>query len=144
MAVTIKGSGQVVVQIVQGTYGTQSSTSSTSYVDTGLSASITPTSASNKVLIFINIPDVYNNDAQNRIYLNIVRSSTQIVEFVKHGNYRGGGQGLVTFGGATSYLDTPATTSATTYKVQIKTNTSSAFWCFDNSTATITLMEISG
>ena len=45
------GSAGAVVQVVNATYNTQASSTSTSYADTGLTASITPSSASNKVLV---------------------------------------------------------------------------------------------
>jgi hypothetical protein len=132
-----------VIQVVNATFSTSSSTTSTSYGDTGLSASITPTSSSSKILIFANIPDVFNNtNASTIAYFNIVRGSTQIIEFVKHGNFINLSNNLITFGGSTSYLDNPATTSSTTYKVQTKTSTGTLNWCYNNSTATITLMEI--
>lgn len=131
-----------VLQVVSNT-SSQGSTTSTSYVDTGLTVSITPTSASNKILVLISMPDLYNNDAVNATSLNVVRASTQIIEFVRHGNYRGASSGgLVTYGGSTAYLDSPNTTSSTTYKVQIKTSADTTYWAYNNSTATITLMEI--
>jgi len=133
-----------VLQVVNATYNTQSSTSSTSYVDTGLSASITPTSSSSKILVIANIPDVYNGGATaaNLFYLNIVRGSTSIIDFIKHGNYISSLTGSVQFGGSTCYLDSPATTSSTTYKVQTKVSAGTFTWCFNTSQATITLMEI--
>jgi hypothetical protein len=132
-----------VLQVVNSTYSTVTTTSSLSYVDTGLSATITPSSASSKVLVFANIPDAHNNVSGSILYLNIVRASTQIIEFVKHGDYIGTANSLVTYGGSTSYLDSPNTTSATTYKVQFKVQANSQSVFLNTSTGTITLMEIS-
>ena len=44
-------SGGKVLQVVQATYSTQGTSTSTSFTDTGLTASITPSNASNKVLV---------------------------------------------------------------------------------------------
>ena len=131
-----------VLQVVMGTYSTQTCTSSTSYVDTGLSATITPSSASSKVLVFANVPDAHNNATGAVLFLNIVRASTQIIEFVKHGDYIQSNESLVTYGGSTSYLDSPNTTSATTYKIQFKVQSGSQCVFLNNSTGTIILMEI--
>jgi hypothetical protein len=137
------GVGGKVLQVVMGTFSTPVITSSTSYVDTGLSATITPSSASSKVLVFANVPDAHNNSQLSLIHLNIVRAGTQIIEFVKHGDYVGSSASLVTYGGSTSYLDSPNTTSSTTYKVQFKVGGTGAQYVFLNSsTGTIVLMEI--
>lgn len=131
-----------VLQVVNAVYSTYVITSSTSYVDTGFSATITPSSASSKVLVLANVPDTHNNSSTSLLYLNIVRASTQIIEFVKHGDYIATSASLVTYGGSTSYLDSPATTSATTYKIQFKTNTGQQSLFLNGGTGTITLMEI--
>ena len=134
-----------VLQVVMGTTATFVITSSTSYVDTGLSATITPSSASSKVLALANVPDAHNNASANLLYLNLVRQSTQIIEFVAHGDYIGTGNSLVTYGGSTSYLDSPNTTSAITYKVQFKVgNGGSQSLFLNNGRGTIVLMEIAG
>jgi hypothetical protein len=132
-----------VLQVVMGTTATFVITSSTSYVDTGLSATITPSSASSKVLALANVPDAHNNVSANLLYLNLVRQSTQIIEFVAHGDYIGSGTSIVTYGGSTSYLDSPNTTSAITYKVQFKVGNGGSQSLFLNAgTGTIVLMEI--
>lgn len=139
---TVQASAGQVLQVVNATYSTSTATVSTSYVDTGLTASITPKFATSKILVAVNVPDTFNNSAANLIYLRVARNSTAIIEFVKHGNYNASAIGSVTYAGSTSYLDSPATTSATTYKVQAKTISGTVFWCYNDSTATITLMEI--
>jgi hypothetical protein len=55
------GGGGKLLQLVQGTYSTQTGTSSTSYVDTGLSVTITPTLNTSKVLILISNPVLFWN-----------------------------------------------------------------------------------
>lgn len=134
-----------VLQVVNATYSTQLATSSTSYVDTGLSASITPTSATSKILIFVEQTGLGKNagDSAQRVALNILRNSTQIVQFELGAGYTGSSV-LNMFGGSGStYLDSPATTSSVTYKTQIKGFAGVTVYAnYDSCTSTITLMEI--
>jgi molybdopterin-binding protein len=53
MSVTISGSGQIIKQVVQGTLTSTVSISGSSWQSTGLTATITPTSASSKILVSI-------------------------------------------------------------------------------------------
>jgi hypothetical protein len=120
------GVGGKVLQVVSTTKTDTFSTTSTSLVDvTGLSVSITPSSASNKILVFMQL----TGNGTNLQFSQLVRNSTAIYK----GNDAGSRVG-VTFGslfygvggqssssGAAIFLDSPSTTSATTYKVQIRT-----------------------
>jgi hypothetical protein len=122
-----------VLQVLQATKTDTFSTSSTSYTDvTGLSVSITPSSASSKILVFMNTSISGGNGSDvNHVGVQIVRGSTAI--FV--GDARGTrmqGTGIVNTAIAGQmnhpnavYLDSPATTSTTTYKLQIKTTNAS-------------------
>ena len=115
-------------QVVNTTKTDTFSSSSTSYVDiTGLSLSITPTSASSTILIFAvvngaGVSGVSDTTAQ------LVRNSTAIGNGATAGN-RSVGFGQLNasssnmFPGAITFLDSPATTSATTYKIQAKLQT---------------------
>ncbi len=134
-----------VLQVVNATYSTQLATSSTSYVDTGLSASITPTSSTSKILILVVQTGVGKNagDSAQRVALNILRSSTQLIQFEVGAAYTGSSSTIVCGGSGASYLDSPATTSSVTYKTQIKGFAAvNVYAQYDNSTSTITLMEI--
>jgi hypothetical protein len=138
-------SAGTVLQVVNATYSTQLSTTSTSYVDTGLSASITPTSATSKILIFVEQTGVGKNagDSSQRVALNILRNSTQIVQFELGAGYTGSSVVNVFGGSGSTYLDSPATTSSVTYKTQIKGFAGvNVYANYDNCTSTITLMEI--
>ena len=120
-----------VLQVVSATLTTGFSTSSTSMVDvTGLSLSITPTSASSKVLITVNMSASAGAGGAVLFY-QMVRDSTAIgigttggANFnVTGGMYSGDAstnQNFIYPG--SQLLDSPATTSATTYKVQISSN----------------------
>ena len=149
-----------VLQVVQGTPKTDTfSTTSTSMVDiTGLSATITPTSASNRILVIVDLHIGYS------IYAGVVhllRGSTKI--YAGDGGLNRCGLFSNVYGSSNTNtlipvtamcLDSPGTTSATTYKLQ--TTTYGAGTQFVNRTSddinesnrdgrtvsTITLMEI--
>jgi 3D (Asp-Asp-Asp) domain-containing protein len=130
------------------------------FVDTGLTVNITPTSTSSKILVLASIGKIGSVTAGTMYNLRIVRDSTNILL----GN-ADGAKTLSSAGGATTltgenasvtmnYLDSPATTSETTYKVTYSGNGGEAVRINysrndDNSDApsakaasTITVMEI--
>lgn len=112
------GGGGKVLQVVQGTVLTGDvSTSSTTYSDLGLSVSITPSSASSKVLVFTTLTGCAKRTTDTSLLTKLLRGSTQI--FISDAGYTGSVV-RTNFGTvALNYLDSPATTSSTTYKVQI-------------------------
>ena len=114
-----------IIQVVQATSDTKTSTTSTSYVDTPLSATITPTATSNKILIRYNMTVAMGNDS-NIAYFQIIRGSTAVgngnqgssrikCHSALRGQHSDANPHGVTSG---EFLDTPSTTSATTYKIQ--------------------------
>ena len=133
-----------ILQVVNGTYSTQVSSSSSTYADTGLTATITPTSASSKILVLINQSGNYKDTSNTYIRERLLRGAVSIIEFdlnVANNNSTAvNGVG----GTGTCYLDSPATTSATTYKTQFAShsNTGNVFVQVSGSTSTITLMEV--
>jgi microcystin-dependent protein len=131
-----------VLQVVNATYGTETSTSSASYIDTGLTASITPTSATSKVLVFVDMTGIGATAASQRSNMAIVRNSTNILEFEKEAPYTTMTSEFGLGGVGATYLDSPATTSATTYKIQIKATAGTVFWNLKSGNSTITIMEI--
>lgn len=141
------GGGGKVLQVVQGTLATRVDSSSTTYADTGLSASITPTSASSKVLVIVSHNGCYKNEesGDNGLNLRLLRGATTLITLVEDGGYT-----LTSlknaFGSVTaSYLDSPATTSSTTYKTQLSNNRNGGAVAtqYDGApTSTIILMEI--
>ena len=143
--ISTKSTG-AVLQVVMGTTSTQVSTTSATFVDTGLSATITPSSTSSKILIFVSQNGIMKGAAANVVVnLSLVRTSTEIqrfgypVGYTNAANYWGGGQ-------STAYLDSPATTSATTYKTQVSISGGATVDVQRDNipTSTIILMEIAG
>jgi hypothetical protein len=159
MAVTIHGSGQVIVQVIQATLTTSSAYTSTSYVDiSGLSASITPKSASNKILVMYRV-NGSNGNASMMSNLQITRNTTAVGNGSNsgfqpcHSAVRGqfsDGNPLWTSAGI--FLDSPASTSALTYQIQYRVDGNTGYINRDPSNgatlnyatplSTITLMEV--
>ena len=130
-----------VLQVVQGTYASQVTNTTVTYVDSGLTATITPSSASSKILIFAYLGQCGKTAADTQLDLRIVRAATSI--FPASAINQGSATLLV--GNPTLvYLDSPATTSATAYKVQLSNRNTGTVYTNVNGTSTITLMEIQG
>ena len=117
-----------VIQIVAATTSTDTASSSITFADTTLTATITPTSASNQVLVFVNQNGLQktNADSQNAIDINLLRGATNIASFAQSVGYTNSTLQLWTATASISYLDSPATTSATTYKTQFRNPNNSA------------------
>jgi hypothetical protein len=134
-------SAGTVLQVVQATTTTPTSTTSTSFVTTSLAASITPTSSSSKILVFAN-GTVNGNSTGVQPVFTIYRGATNIGDSVRgFGQIYNAGAALNAMG-TMQYLDSPATTSSTTYTVYMKVNTGTGIWGHDNGTQVMTLMEI--
>lgn len=135
-----------VIQTVTSTLTSQGNTTSTSFVDTGLSVSITPTSSSSRILIFAHLNGCLTLNGSTAMLVDLVRGSTSVCKFGEAG--LNGGTSRNDFGDfAVSFLDSPATTSATTYKVQARSSAGGAvYWCNQtgNSVSVITVQEIKG
>jgi len=145
------GGGGKVLQVVQATYSTSTTVASTSYTDTGLSLSITPTASTSKVLVFVNQSTQYYRNAQDMGFgIRLLRGATSLftsgIASAGYTNITGGNGVEVNTMYPLTYLDSPATTSATTYKVQgaayTTANGGAAGFQPGNTVSIITLMEI--
>lgn len=110
-----------VLQVVSTTKTDTFSTASTSFIDiTGFNVSITPTSSSSKILIVGTLTSSAGLQGSISGYAQLVRNSTAV------GNGSGGlgtnnsADAAFTTSWPFVYLDSPATTSATTYKIQVR------------------------
>ena len=146
---TPAGGGGKVLQVVNVTYSTQANNSTNTYADTGLSATITPSSASSKILVFANQAGLKKSagNTENAVSVRLLRGATEIVaDYAGFAGYTGTAS-LLYSGSAASvtYLDSPATTSATTYKTQFKNGGANAAEVSvqqGDTVSQITLMEI--
>jgi hypothetical protein len=146
---TPAGGGGKVLQVVQGTLTTAFTTTSTSFVDSGLTVTITPSSATSKVMVFVSLPTVYASRTGSGVsaYAGtcLLRGATTLqVSDIGIFNYYNGSNWTAFNPIASSYLDSPATTSATTYKVQAASYVASSIYLDATSTkiASIVAMEI--
>ena len=137
-----------VLQVVSGGRSSSPSTTSSSYVDAGLSLAITPSATSSKILIVANInTGIYGAAALTYPSYQLVRGSTALSDTVRDSVARGDGiTGNLQFPGnhCWSYLDSPSTTSATTYKVQMKQHATYGGTIYVKGTSDMTLLEIAG
>lgn len=138
--------GGKVLQVVTGTYSTETSVTTSTYTDIGFSVSITPSATSSKVLVlFTGVGRNAGSTDDQQGGARLVRGSTAIwTQNRWHTSYSPGNSGWAqNQPTAITYLDSPSTTSSTTYKVQI---------CAHNGTyvsnqgnfngSTLTLLEI--
>jgi hypothetical protein len=154
-------SGGKVLQVVQATLTTTATTTSTSYVDTGLTASITPSLATSKVLIMVSAP-MGKNDGGHGFFATIANGAgtnlivptspgSRTVGFTRQEGFTGAQYTVLPFN--FTYLDSPASTSSQTYKLQYKVTSGGTAainrMATDSNSAdylaaisTITLMEI--
>lgn len=138
MAIVINGTGTIsgvnaggltsasngrILQVVQTFKNDTFTTASTSFVDiTGMSVSITPTSASNRILVLVSLVGGATGNTFRGI-VRLMRDSTSVGNGVPSGT-RNGGIGALNAGSyqalavTTNFLDSPATTSSVTYKLQ--------------------------
>ena len=141
---TTQNSGGQILQVVQGTSTSNTNTTSTSYVTTNLSASITPKFSTSKILILVN-GVTYTNPAGSYGYWTIFRGTVSGTNLSAVGfNVMGATSSDLESSAAMSYLDSPATTSATTYTVGMKAVSGTVYWSANSTTSTITLMEVAG
>jgi hypothetical protein len=117
-----------VLQVKQTVKTSSFTTSSVSPTDvTGMSVSITPTSASNKILVMFYVGIVGNTSAGQATEFYLLRDSTQLNIGDADGNrtrVTASQNSTASYGGSAlsiTFLDSPATTSATTYKIQLAT-----------------------
>lgn len=135
-----------ILQIVTNSYSNWTANSTNVQIDTGLTATITPTSATSKILVLVAQNGLSRSagSSNNALDLYLYRNTTSLAWIY--------GIGLtytaVNIFGLTasfSYLDSPATTAATTYKTRFQNEVNgpevSAQRLGDKST--ITLIEVS-
>ena len=130
-----------VLQVVSFSTNSETGTSSSSFVSTPITLSITPKSASSKIFVLVSTTTQMNSG--NQPQATIYRNSTNIA---------GGSIPALFYGFSASstswisvnmsYLDSPATTASTTYTVYIKSASGTITVGNSGLSSTITLMEI--
>ena len=139
--------GGKVLQVVAATTTTETATGSSTYIDSTLTATITPTSATSKVLVLVSQAGIERrNDTSDGAKIRLRRgASTTIAEMPSNLNYvSSANTQIVTASYSISILDEPATTSATTYKTQFASasNDGRISVQYNAATSSIVLLEI--
>ena len=136
-----------VLQVIYGSTSTATTNNTSTFADTTLTATITPQSSSSKVLVMVSQNGCFKSSAnsENRMNLRLVRTATTIAKmsgdlFLYTGNAESNGASA-----SISYLDSPATTSATTYKTTFcnPNNTAACIVQEGSAVSTMILREIS-
>ena len=138
----IDGLGKVL-QVVQSTTTTAVTTTSGSYVTTGLTGTITPSSTSSKVLIMVHA--TFQSAGTGAYIRSTIFRGTVAGTNLASDNMQGyGNAASVVMGASVQFLDSPNTIAAQTYTYGFKTNGGlSGLFTVNSSTSTMTLMEIS-
>jgi hypothetical protein len=137
----IGASAGQVIQVVSATDSTQRSTTSTSYVTASntLSVTITPSATANK--IFLLCTTVSYGLTSTRVLFTIFRGATNLGA----GTASAFAENRPDWNSvAFSYLDSPSTTSATTYQVYFKSDSGGLAYLNNDTTASLTAFEIKG
>jgi hypothetical protein len=130
-----------VLQVVNATYSTAQNITSTSFVNSLLTATITPTSATSKVLILFSLP--LANPASGATYASIFRGTVSGTNLAGSAGFSAiYATAVIQSIGSGSYLDSPATTSSQTYTIGVRVSTGTGSYCASNDAGSITLMEI--
>jgi len=144
---TATGFGKVL-QVVSAFTTTEATSSSSTYADSNLTATITPSSASNKVLVLIS-QSGSKAGANTHLNIRVYRGATEIGGTVAGRSIGYTGDSANNYVGiafSCSILDTPSSTSALTYKTQFNNNNAGGTVRVqvDGGASYITLMEIAG
>jgi hypothetical protein len=136
--------GGKVLQVVNATHSTNVTSASGSYADTGLTATITPTLSSSKILVLVNQAGCGKQSSDTALQLQLLRGASVLAKIEGIGGYTGTAAQNFIGSVSSSYLDNPATTSATTYKTQLASFSATGDSCVQQQSAvsTITLLEI--
>ena len=137
---TATGFGKIL-QVVSTANTSAITGNNTSFADSGFSVTITPSATSSKILILTQIA-AFNDTTATSMYYSIYRGTTNLGDsstgFVR--TYNGGSN--LGSSVAMNFLDSPSTTSATEYSVYVKVNAGLGYISVNDSTSTITALEI--
>lgn len=140
-----------IKNVVMGTDSTATVIASTTPTATGLSVSITPSSSSNKVLVYASVSaqsfrSIDANNAGYYLYRNGGALTSGIGSMIGTTGGTTAGFTAVRAGYSICYLDSPATTSATTYaiyaRVSTTANSATTTAQYDNEPSQIIAMEV--
>jgi hypothetical protein len=138
------GSTGKIGQVIFASTSTGVSSSSTTFVDTNLTATITPSATSSKVLVFVNHAGTRKAGGDTAVGIRLVRTATTLSTFETTAGFTATSATNQIGAVAYMHLDSPATTSATTYKTTFNNLNAvgTAVVQVDNAVSSIILMEV--
>ncbi len=134
-----------VLQVVMGSTSTPTETSSSTYSNTALTATITPSATSSKVLILVSHAGILKSAGNTDVLLRLTRDGTAITgDWAGKINYNDSTTPIMASAG-TNYLDSPAATTALVYRTQLASgaNLAKVTVSRGSSLSTMILMEVS-
>jgi hypothetical protein len=151
---TAAAGGGKVLQVVSATTTTSTTIANTALQDTGITATISPTLATSKILVLVSAQFRLARDVSFAYAAaELKRDAVTIMDYDKGNTWEwasinadGATSGRIVLSASIVNLDSPATTSATTYKLQARTpttaNSNTIEFQFGDAPSTITLLEI--
>jgi len=133
-----------VIQVVNATTSAGATSTTSTFIDTGLTASITPKFSTSKVLVIVEQAGLTKSGSDTFVNVKLQRNGSDLIVVTGGAGYTGTTTTNYIGNSGATYLDSPATTSSTTYKTVFNSgsNSSLALCQTNGSFSTITLMEI--
>ena len=136
-----------ILQVVSADNSTQANNATNTFADTGTTATITPSATTSKILVLVNQSSMGKGgaNAASDVTLRLMRGATAISGFVYNAGYTNSASTNYVGNNSCMFLDSPATTSATTYKTQFKNeaNADGVSVQLGSGVSNIVLLEIS-
>lgn len=135
-----------VLQVVQTQYTGETTTTSTGWVDTGLTATITPSSTSSKIAILVHQSGIEKRSSDTVIHVRLLSNLADLGNFVLGQCWTANSNPIRVAGAGINLLNSPNTTSPVTYKTQQinASGTADVRTQSGGSVSTMMLMEIAG
>jgi hypothetical protein len=138
-----------ILQCIYGATSTVTTSTSATLIDIGLSVSITPTRSASKIAVFVGVNGI-DKSGNTGIILKLLRGASIISAIDGLAGFNGLVTGQDVGGVSLQYIDSPATTSSTTYKIQMASYNANSVSVNSNggtpgnTVSTIMVMEIAG
>ena len=137
------GGGGKILQVVYGVDTSSTSSDSNTFIDTGLTASITPADSDNKILVLVSHNGCGKVTNNTRLHTKLLRDSTTIATESSQA-YTADSGTIYTGSSSWSVLDDPQTDSEIVYKTQMMSqgNNGTVYVGLNSSTSTMVLLEV--
>jgi hypothetical protein len=135
-----------ILQVVQATYAVQTSSSSTTPTSTGLTASITPSSTSSKILVLVSNPMRRTGTTISGMAIYLYRNGSQVFQPMSNMGYSNPSSADISWMAGFNYLDSPASASSVTYAMYFAANAGTSYAQIDGggNNSSMILLEIAG